>query len=156
MTCDAKPTTDAGNESTMEFQHKGKSQLGPRNLVDKLCDWAFSTLPNVSKEKSIMSFDSTRALWLDDKTKAAHEDGFSPKNSREFAHIHEDGSMHLSLSEESSNELVTKNWGEPHPLQKKGENAWMVYSPRDSEELEVCKKILADSYYYASGNMISV
>ncbi len=135
--------------------HMQKSQLGPQNLIDELYGWAFSKLPNVSEQKSIMSFDSTRALWLDDSVKAAHDDGFSPRSSREFAHIHIDGSMHLSLSRESAAELVEKRWGEPHPVQKMGENVWMVYSPRDPGELEVCKRILADSYYYASGTMIA-
>ena len=115
--------------------HIQKSQLGPQNLIDELSNWAFSKLPNVTEEKSVVSFPSSRALWLDENIQPAHEDGFSPKNSREFAHIHKDGSMHLSLSPESSNELISKQWGEPHPLQKRGENAWMVYSPRDSKEL---------------------
>ena len=57
--------------------HIQKSQLGPRNLVDNLCDWAFSTLPDMSEEKSIMSFDSTRALWLDDHVQLKHLHYFS-------------------------------------------------------------------------------
>lgn len=136
--------------------HMQKSQFGPQNLIDELCSWAFSKLPDVSEQKSTVSFASSRALWLDENIDAAHIDGFSPKTSREFAHIHIDGSMHLSLSTESSKELISKGWGEPHPLQKRGENAWMVYSPRDNEELQTCKKTLANSYLYASGKEIAV
>ena len=147
----SRPETTGDN-----IPHMQKSQLGSQNLIDDLSNWAFSKLPDVSEQKSVVSFASSRALWLDDNVSAAHVDGFSPKTSREFAHIHIDGSMHLSLSAESSKELINKEWGEPHPLQKRGENAWMVYSPRDHEELQTCKKILANSYLYASGKEITV
>ena len=146
-----RPITTGDN-----IHHIQKIQLCSQNFTDDLCNWTFSSISDITEEKSVVSFPTSKALWLNNYILQSHENSFSPKNSRKFANIHEDGSMHLSLSDESSKELINKGWNEPHPLQKRGENAWIVYSPRDSEELKICKKILADSYFYASGKKIKV
>ena len=96
-----RPITTGDN-----IPHIQKTQIGSQNFIDDLCNWAFSSIPDIREEKSVVSFPTSRALWLNDSIQPVHENSFSPKNSREFVHIHEDGSMHLSLYDESAKELI--------------------------------------------------
>lgn len=41
-----------------------------------------------------------------------------PPGSREFSHLHEDGSFHLVMAEAGEEEVISKGWGLPH----KGKN----------------------------------
>ena len=75
---------------------------------------------------------------------------------REFAHIHpkpDNGSMHLVLPVEDVAEVKRTGWGEDHYLVTQGK--WpsglvMIFSPRDGEELDTIKQIVARSYEFAT------
>ena len=62
----------------------------------------------------------------------------------EIGHMHgSDGSMHLNLAPRDVNLVLEKGWGQRHPLSGTvlylGD--FMVYSPRNEEELEVVMRI---------------
>ena len=119
-------------------------------MYNKLAGWAFTAFPNVREEPSRISLPGTRALWLHESIRVAHRDAIMPAvGTREFAHLHEDGSMHINVSEEIKPEIVSKKWAELHPWRARGINSILVYAPRTEEDLEVIKTILQQSYKYA-------
>ena len=73
---------------------------------------------------------------------------------REFAHIHPDGSLHLSLPPERAREAVEKGWAEPHPIASYIgiDGMVMLYTPLDQEELEVVFQLIVESYTFVAGN----
>ena len=79
---------------------------------------------------------------------------------REFAHIHpkpDNGSMHLVLPVEDIGAVKDMGWGEDHYLVTQGQwppGLMMVFSPRDDDELEVVKQIVARSYEFATGKSV--
>lgn len=135
--------------------HLQHSDTSPPELVVELMQWALDNLPDVREEATRISVSTTRALWLDEDISAAHGDSFMPPpGSREFAHVHADGSMHLCVSEEAYREFDKKRWGEPHPLKNEGVNEVLCYAPRDKNELEIVKLALLESYRYATGRTL--
>ena len=78
--------------------------------------------------------------------------------NREFAHIHpkpDNGSMHVMLPQTDAYEVTSKGWGEDHYLVTQGH--WppgliMVFSPRNTDDLEIVKSIVSRSYEYAIGS----
>jgi hypothetical protein len=118
-----------------------------------LIHWAVAVLPHVTEEDTWISVSATRALWLSEDVPAAHDDAFMPPaGSREFAHVHADGSTHICVSDDAELEIVERGWGEPHPLKDKGVNEVLFYAPRDSEELEIARYAIAEAWSYATGN----
>ena len=137
--------------------HLQLSDKSPPEFVEDLMQWAVDNLPDVREESTRISVSTTRALWLHESIPAAHDDSFMPPaGSREFAHVHADGSMHLCVSEEAYHELVEKNWGEPHPLKNEGVNEVLCYAPRDMNELEVVKLALVESYRYTTARNLNL
>lgn len=139
-----------------QVPHLQLSDKSPPEYVEELIRWAVSTFSDVREEATRISVASTRALWLDKTVPVAHDDAFMPPpGSREFAHVHADGSMHLCMSDDAIRELVEKRWGEPHPLKHQGVNEVLCYAPRTAEELEIVKAALAESYCYATGTELN-
>ncbi|KIW32324.1 uncharacterized protein PV07_03878 [Cladophialophora immunda] len=100
----------------------------------------------------------------------ANKDPAAPKPSStaytargECGHIHPDYSIHLYLSPADARLIIEKGWGERHRLSKPKtarftfENAHvadtylMIYGPRDTDEVEVVRKILQNSIRFMSG-----
>ena len=130
------------------------SDFGSAEIRHALKSWAFSTFPNVQEHDTLISVPTSRALWLDRKIPAAHDDAFMPPvNSREFCHIHEDGSFHAVVDVTVEDEVLEKQWGVRHMYYDRGVKEVLVYAPRDTSELVVAKKIIVESYRYASGDM---
>jgi phospholipase/carboxylesterase len=75
---------------------------------------------------------------------------------REFAHIHPDGSLHVSLPLERAREAVEKGWAEPHPIAHYlgNEGMVMLYTPLDEVELEIIFGLILDSYNFVIGNSL--
>ena len=91
-------------------------------------------------------------MWLDENENVGHIDAFMPPpGSREFTHLHLDGSIHTVLGTEVENEILAKKWGVRHMYYNQGVKEVLVYAPRTEEELEVLKKVIVKSYEYASG-----
>ena len=129
------------------------SDLGSEDVRLALKAWAFSTFPNVTEQDTAISVPTSRALWLDERVTAAHEDAFMPTpGSREFCHLHEDGSFHAVVNVPIEDEILKKQWGVRHMYYDRGVKEMLVYAPRNDAELIVAKTIIAESYRYASGD----
>ena len=133
-----------------QLQH---SDLGPEEIRFKLKAWSFSIFPNVREHDTLISVPTSRALWLDEEIPAAQKDAFMPgSNSREFCHLHEDGSLHAVVDVSVEDEIIEKNWGVRHMYYDDGVKEVLVYAPRNEDELKVTKRIITESYRYASGD----
>ena len=129
------------------------SDLGSEDVRLALKAWAFSTFPNVTEQDTAISVPMSRALWLDERVTAAHEDAFMPTpGSREFCHLHEDGSFHAVVDVPIEDEILKKQWGVRHMYYDRGVKEMLVFAPRNDAELIVAKTIIAESYRYASGD----
>ena len=128
--------------------------LGPENIRIALKKWAFSSFPNVVEHDTMISVQTSRAMWLNENIPAAHNDAFMPPaGSREFCHFHEDGSFHAVVDNSVEQEIFDKKWGVRHMYYDRGVKEMLVYAPRDEHELDVVKWIVIESYRYASGNL---
>ena len=132
------------------------SDLSPDDIRNKLWDWAFTHFDDVTEEDTRISVPTSRAMWLDPKVTAAHDDAFMPPpGSREFCHMHLDGSIHAVVANDIEDEVLRKDWGKRHPLyHSHGVKEVIVYAPRDDSELEVLKSVIKKSYEYATGRMV--
>jgi len=139
-------------ETTRQIPHSQLTQHGPDDVIERLHDWCFS-LPDVNNEHSGISVPGARALVLHEGCNC-NPDAFMV--GREFAHIHphpDNGSMHVKLSAEDARNVIAAGWGEDHFLVTMGHyppGLIMVFSPRDNEELEVVKQIVARSHAFAT------
>ncbi len=130
------------------------SDLGPERIRLALKEWAFRAFPKVREHDTLISVPSSRALWLDESVLEAHNDAFMPPSgSREFCHLHEDGSFHAVVDVSVEDELIEKRWGVRHMYYDRGVKEVLVYAPRDEHELILAKKIIIESYRYASGDI---
>ena len=128
------------------------SDLGPENIRLALKEWAFNSFPHVREHDTLISVPTSRAMWLDEEITPAHDDAFMPPaGSREFCHIHEDGSLHAVVDNSIEDEILAKRWGVRHMYYDRGVKEVLVYAPRDESELETVKRIIHESYKYASG-----
>jgi len=75
---------------------------------------------------------------------------------REFAHIHPDGSLHITLSPERAREAIASGWAEMHPIAEQigNEGMVLVYTPMDMEELDIIFQLIVDSYNFVTGRSI--
>ncbi|WP_316505637.1 luciferase family protein [Nitrosopumilus sp.] len=130
-----------------QIQYSDKS---PEDIREKLAEWSFSSLLDVREEPTFVSIPTSRALWLDEKVESAHKEAFM-LDSREFTHLHLDGSIHTMVAEDIRNEIISKGWGVKHPLDTV---SVLVYAPRDEQELEILKEIIKKSYEFATGRSL--
>ena len=78
-----------------------------------------------------------------------------PPGSREFCHMHLDGSIHAVVANDVEDEIIRKDWGKRHPLyHSHGVKEVIVYAPRDDTELEVLKSVIKKSYEYATDRVV--
>ena len=129
------------------------SDLSPEDIRGKLWDWAFNSFDDVTEQDTRISVPTTRAMWLDEKVPVAHDDAFMPPpGSREFCHMHLDGSIHAVVDNAVEDEIIDKGWGKRHPLYTShGVKEVIVYAPRNEAEIEVLKSVVVKSYEYATG-----
>lgn len=139
-----KPIT---NPLPPHLQHNMHS---PRAIYHALADWMFNAFPKSREHETWISVPSSRAMWLDENIKNTPRDGFMPPppKSREFAHLHKDGSIHVCLPEQDIKAVYAAKWGEPHPYKKHGVNEILVYAPQNKKEMEVLKDVITASYKY--------
>jgi hypothetical protein len=129
------------------------SDLGPEGIRLSLKKWAFQAFPKAREHDTLISVPSSRALWLDESVPVAHDDAFMPPSgSREFCHLHEDGSFHAVVDVSIENEILEKRWGVRHMYYDRGVKEVLVYAPRNDHELMLAKRIIIESYRYASGD----
>jgi predicted DNA binding CopG/RHH family protein len=95
-------------------------------------------------------------MWLDEDIKNTPKDGFVPPPPArlEFAHLHQDGSIHFRLSEQDIEVVLDTKCGEPHPYKKYGVNEILVYALQSKEEMKVLKQVIVASYGYLTNETI--
>ena len=134
--------------------HLQLSDRSPKDVHAHMSNWAMialpTTTPELREEPTRISVPSTRALWLDEGVDANPAGFMPPPGSREFAHLHADGSWHLLVDESLVSEILDKGWGERHPWYDRGVLEVMVYAPRDLQEAETVKAVVLESVRYAS------
>ncbi len=109
-------------------------------------------LPGVEDLPSDRSLPGARGLAFTGELELARPDVIS--GSREFAHIHPDGSLHVWLPVARALEVDRTEWGEIHPWVGR-RDFWdgvvMVYTPESLDELEVTIQIIVDAYNFVTG-----
>jgi len=109
-------------------------------------------LPGVQDLPTDRSLPGARGLALSDDLDLARPDAIS--GSREFAHIHPDGSLHVWLPIDRALEVHDTKWGEIHPWADR-DGFWdgvvMVYTPETLDELDITIRILVDAYNFVVG-----
>jgi len=155
MNLDMRATTLPSRKGPRPETHKGMphAQVEVRPVPEihaELFRRAFA-LPGVQERPTIISVPGARALWLLDDIPLAHPEAIVA--GREFAHIHPDGSLHVSLPPARAQEAIDAGWAEPHPLaaQLGRPELVMLYTPRDPHELDVTFQLIVDSYDYVTG-----
>ena len=81
-----------------------------------------------------------------------HDAFMPPPGSREFCHLHADGSFHAVVDVGVEKEILAKGWGVRHMYYERGVKEVLAYAPRDEAELQVARDIITESYRYASGD----
>ena len=145
-----RPATTPTNPHTQLTQ-----QPEDLSYIQELTRWAF-TLSHIEKRPSGVSVPGAVAMCMEDDHTCDSCHAFMI--GTEFAHFHPhpDYSMHLGLPQADAEVIIGKGWGEWHPLITRGllpPNIIMMYAPRNQEELEVAKFILAHSYAFAKGEL---
>ncbi|KAJ7754166.1 hypothetical protein DFH07DRAFT_886408 [Mycena maculata] len=81
------------------------------------------------------------------------------RTKREIAHMHDyhDCSLHLALAAQDAKEVLSKGWGERHPLAGPGmpgpPTEWtFLYAPRNEEEVKVVETIIEASIGYMTND----
>ena len=120
-------------------------------------------LPGVEDRASERSLPGARGLWLVEGLELVRDEvlGGSREgvvgSSREFAHVHPDGSLHVWLPVERAVEVDETKWGELHPwVDRDGfwDGVVMVYVPESLDDVEVAVQIVVDAYNYITGDSV--
>ncbi len=111
-------------------------------------------IPGIEDRASIISLPGARSMWLSEKLSLEHPEVIVA--GREFAHIHPDGSLHISLAPTRAREAVKKGWAIEHPFSnRKGwEGFVMLYTPQSMDELDVTFQLIVDGFNFVTGQSI--
>ncbi|MDF2444464.1 MAG: hypothetical protein JWR01_2667 [Subtercola sp.] len=110
-------------------------------------------LDDVVEGHSQVSPPSSRAVFLADRlVERAPETSLAPGRRLEPVHLHgvTDTSIHLCLPAERGAALVELGWGEPHQYEDFG-TEFMLYGPRDEQELRFILSVVRESIAFARG-----
>ncbi|MFF5204882.1 luciferase family protein [Streptosporangium sp. NPDC000396] len=138
-------------ETGPSVPHVQLTQNSPDEIREELKHWMAAELPGTVIRPSEISEPGSLAFFLDGTLPPKGAVLLPPRLNAEFAHVHADGSLHLSLSIEDQRELLAKGWGERHPLYSAQINVVMLYGPRTAGELDVARTVIEASYRYATG-----
>jgi len=141
----------ARRETTGNVPHVQLDATPVAHLDAELRRRAF-LLPGVQDLPSDRSLPGARGLALSDDLELARPDVIS--GSREFAHIHPDGSLHVWLPADRALEVDQTKWGELHPwVSRDGfwEGVVMIYTPETTDELDITIRIIVDAYNFLTG-----
>lgn len=134
--------------------HQQLTELSPPELRAEMREWMDTNFEFVRTGPSLVSDHVTHAMHLEGAPLGERARILAPiPGASEFAHLHVDGSWHLSLPAEDRWELLVKGWGAIHPVAKFGVNAIMFFAPRTKSEVETLKQVVVTSYRYARGEI---
>ncbi|KAI1375366.1 hypothetical protein F4677DRAFT_135812 [Hypoxylon crocopeplum] len=165
-----RQTSDAAARGTVERQNAFLEALAETNSA--LFEFRTSKLEGplhmaLWLRMPSSSFDSGDVNAADRKAKAREVQtrlGRGPAG--EFAHVHGEGSTHVTLSPADAASLIARGWAERHRMSGVGGAVglemvpWgyvLVYAPRDEAEFEVWREVvLAGARYVAEGAGVDV
>jgi phospholipase/carboxylesterase len=108
------------------------------------------SIPGIENRRSVIA--GWRGLWLNEQVTV-----FVPEatiDGREFAHIHNDGSLHIFLDPFRGIEAVESCWAIFHPFAVERREGWdgfvMLYTPQSFDELDVTFQLIVDGYNYVT------
>ena len=110
-------------------------------------------LDGIVEGHSQVSPPTSRALFLSGMPQErAPETSLAPGRRLEPVHLHGvlDTSVHLCLPVARGAELVESGWAEPHQYEEFG-TEFMIYGPRDADELAFVVAIIRESIEFARG-----
>jgi hypothetical protein len=114
-------------------------------------------LKGVAEGHSQVSPASSRAVFVVDmETERAPETSLAPGQRLEPVHLHgvHDTSFHLCLPSERGKELDELGWLEPHQYAD-FDTEFLVYGPRDENELDFALALVEESLSFARGQWMS-
>ncbi|WIB76815.1 DUF5519 family protein [Curtobacterium sp. MCPF17_002] len=138
--------------TSVEGPHRQVDQLAPPEMWGRLVAAVFA-LPDVVEGHSQVSPASSRAVFCTDhEVESAPERSLAPGRRLEPVHLHgvDDTSVHLVLPPERGQELMDLGWAEPHGYADFG-TEFMVYGPRNEDELAVVLGIVSESLAFGRG-----
>ena len=134
--------------------HLQFTEQSPREIYEQMVQWALvdipAGMPELSEQPTRISVPTSRALWLDGSIDAPAKAFMPPAGSREFAHLHADGSWHLVVDDDLVRQIDEQSWGERHPWYDRGILEVLVYAPRDLDELPIGQQLVAAAIAHAS------
>lgn len=145
-------------ETSSVVPHLQMTDCSPPAIREAMLEW-MRTNPEFAGCKiapSEVAEPTSVALFLAPGMYSTKSSPLSPimrESGYEAFHMHEDGGWHVSLSREDEWEVMVKRWGETHPAARWGINVLLIYAPRDTQEMEVIKKIMTASFRYAKGQI---
>lgn len=110
-------------------------------------------LPGVEIRPTVISLPGALGFWIGDDVALARPDVIV--GGREFAHLHPDGSLHASLPPDLAQAASEAGWAVAHPWadQRSGwEGLVMIFTPANSEELNVVYGLVVESYAFVTGS----
>ncbi|MCA1716906.1 MAG: DUF5519 family protein [Actinobacteria bacterium] len=137
--------------TTLAYPHEQLTQSGTVALRERLHERA-GALPGVIEGSNSTSTPGIRTFLLESEFAEGPREAFLAGG--EFAHLHPDGSLHLTLPRDLGDEVVVQGWGEVHvdAGARRGSPIFMmIYAPRDEDELEAVWRIFRMSYEFALG-----
>jgi hypothetical protein len=137
--------------TTPAYPHEQLTQSGTVALRQRLHERA-GALPGVVEGSNGASAPDIRTFLLEPEYAEGPREAFLAGG--EFAHLHPDGSLHLTLPRELGDEIVVQGWGEVHVdagVRRGSPIFMMIYAPRDEDELEAVWRIFRMSYEFALG-----
>ena len=137
--------------TTKTNPHQQLDQHPPKHIIEKLREYIL-TFENITEGPTHISVSGTPAFFLNTCARDGFGEGFIIDN--EFVHIHPlpDGSLHIALPESAGEQMTKLKWGEPHVLAGMHglpKTIYMLYAPRNENELAVIQKFVEVSYQFA-------
>ncbi len=114
------------------------------------------SVPGIEDQPSVVL--SWQGLSIKEGIALANPDALI--GDREYAHIHDDGSLHIFLEPKRAAEAVEAGWAIDHPFALQNPNEWngfvMLYTPQTIEECDVTFQLIVDGYNFVTGqNLIA-
>ena len=152
---DRLPTRRAARPITTDGAHHAQVDVEPdASLLASLAARCFA-IDGVEENRTQVSVPGTRALWVAPDIPIVHGSGV---HGREFAHLHPDGSLHVSLPADRANEVIDQAWGEapPEAHQAHHPGRVMLYTALDHDEVEVIAGLVRESFDHVTGQVRDV
>jgi hypothetical protein len=130
-------------------------ELSPADIREALL-MRVQTLEYVESRPTVLSIPGASALVLGESVAKGQPEAFI--RGREFAIVHQEGSVHLTLPPAWGQKVLDRGWTTIHPLVRYlagvlPPQSLVLYAPRDQKELLVAWKILQAAYWFARGEV---